>query len=258
MKWCTGAILAPAVMMVLLASKAAPQTADAGTLLTKQCDENALQLRLAPEPFNEIVGSQFRLAVQDGKTPVVIVVQDCSQSWLGGTDMGPAQYAHVWVLIEGPRDVRPVFGAQQTRPTMTWLSLFAGSTNAREREVRKKSALTPEPLDRVSVGRPGSPAEGRVVLAAGLSYSWDVPAATPSASLVGLNHDVYTRDVAGAVVLRQIQALGNLVGGPAAATLHVVGGTESKRLIGPGDYPVTVTTYAPIWIRTLLTMKGSQ
>ncbi len=241
-----------AVLAICRGGSGASQSPNSISLLVKECEENALHLRVDPEPLRRLVGSQRRLVLEDGKSHVLIVVQDCSRSWIDGADVGPTQYTHIWVLIEGAGDVRPVFGAQLTRPTMTWAALFTGSTNARERDFRRNSGTSPEAIKRVSVSGLHSRSRGQVVVGDGMNYSWDVRPATAPTRLVGVNHDVYSPDSAGRVVLRRIQALGQLIGDPVNATLHVVGGTDPRRVIGNGDYPVLVNVFARIWVRTAM------
>ena len=104
--------------------------------------------------ISRLGGSEFRLVLEEGKAHVLIVVQDCSEYWIDGENLGPTQEIHVWVMIDGPKDVRPVVGAQQTRPTMTWLSLFDGSTNRQAREVRMAAGSVQVPIEGISLDPP--------------------------------------------------------------------------------------------------------
>jgi hypothetical protein len=236
----------------LLASPAVAQAQDARNYLAKYCNEDGFELRLDPGPFQEAVGPEYTVALEEGKARVVFVVQDCSEYWLDGQDLGPTQHAHFWVLIDGPRDVRPVVGAELTRPTMTWFSLFAGSTNPRGRQRRMASGTAPEPIQGVSLNPPGPQRGGQVTIEPGLSYSWSVSSVTPAVRLLGFNHDVLTRNPEGEIVLKRIQALANVIAGPSQGTLTVVGGSDPRRLIGPGTYPIVALTIFPIWARVTL------
>lgn len=215
----------------------------------KQCNEDVLALRVDPEPVEQAVGPEFPLFLVEGRAAIAIMVQDCSQYWIDGEDLGPNQHVHILVRIEGPADVRPVVGAQRTDPTMTWFSLFAGSTNPRGRAARMASGTAPEPIDAVSIDPLGWPRGGRVTLGPDLGFAWSVPTAEPSSLLMGVNHDIYVRDAAGNSLLKRIQAIGKLVAEPSTGTLEVVGTHELGNLIGPGRYPVLVYTLFPIWAR---------
>ncbi len=220
--------------------------------LFKECDEDALLLQLDPGPFEEFVGPEFSLALEEGRARILIIVQDCSQYWIDGEDLGPTQHTHVWVAIEGVEGAEPVVGAQYTLPTATWFNLFAGSTNARGREARKASGTAPEPLGAVSLDPPAPQRGGGVSVRERLDISWRVSSAPPPFAMVGVNHNVYVRDAAGVIVLKKIQALGKLVAGPSGGTLEVTGETALAGLIAPGTYPIQVYTIFPIWARATL------
>lgn len=113
-------------------------------------------------------------------------------------------------------------------------------------------------IEGVFLDPPGPRRAGRVSLSKDLHYSWDVSDAMPLSRLVGLNHDVYVRDPAGNVVLNRIQALMHVSAGPSRATLTVAGGTNPLPLISPGTYPVSVTTFFPMWSRATLGLAPSR
>lgn len=252
--------LSTIVATALITARAPAQSEDARNFLFKQCNEQLVALRVDPAPIQEFVGPEFTLALEDGKATVAIVVQDCSQYWIDGKNLGTTQHAHVWVQVEGPRDVRPVVGARLTLPTMTWFSLSAGSTNPRDREARKKSGTAPDLIEEVALDFSESQRGGSVTFAEGLSYSWKassekadagLAAEVSSARLVGVNHIVYVRDDSGKLVIKRVQALCNVVA-PHKGTLDVAGGTDPSRLVGTGTYPVTVRAILPIWARATL------
>jgi hypothetical protein len=236
----------------LLATQADAQSQRPLHFLSKQCNEDAVQVLDDPRPFQDFVGSEFPLKLEEGKARVLIVVHDCSQYWMDGEDVGPTQEVQVWVSIRGLEDVRPVVGAEQTLPTRTWFSLFSGSTNPRVRTAKTASGTAQAQIEGVLLDAPGPQRHGRVSLSKDLRYSWEALDATPLSRLVGVNHDVYVRDAAGNVVLNQIQALLHVCAGPSKATLTVVGGTNPLPLISPGTYPALVTTFFPMWSRATL------
>jgi hypothetical protein len=220
---------------------------------SRQCNEHALELHLDPRPFQKIVEPGFSLALVDGKARVVIVAHDCSQLWINGEDLGPAQEVRLWVSIRGLEDIRPVVGAEQTLPTRTWFSLFEGSSNPRVREVKMAAVIDEAAVDSVSLDPPGTQPSGRVYLNGNLALSWRVPSpAAPSARLVGLNHDVYRRDSTGKVALNRIQALMHVSAATSPGTLEVVGHEGLVLLISPGTYPVSVRMFFPMWSRATL------
>ena len=226
--------------------------------LSKQCNEYAIEMHLDPRPFQDFVGTEFSLALEEGKARVVIVVQDCSQYWIDGEDLGPTQDIHVWVSIHGLEDIRPVVGAERTLPTKTWFTLFLGSSNPRAREAKMAAGTTVAPIDSVFLDSPGPQRGGRLFMGKNLSYTWHLLSlAAPLVRLVGLNHDVYTRDSAGNVVLNRIQALMHVSAGRSQGILEVVGETDALPLISPDTYPVSVSTYFPMWSRATLGLSPS-
>ncbi len=225
---------------------------------TRQCNEYALELLLDPRPFQDVVGPDFPLALVEGKARIVIVVHDCSQLWINGEELGPAQEVRVWVSVRGLEDVRPVVGAEQTLPTRTWFSLFEGSSNPRVRDAKLAAAIDEASVDSVLLDPPGTGRGGRVYVNGKLALSWSVPsAAAPSVSLLGLNHDVYRRDSTGTVALNRIQALMHVSAATSPGTLEVVGNQGLVPLIGPGTYPVSVRIFFPMWSRATLGLSPS-
>ncbi len=225
----------------------------------RQCNEYAIELRLDPGPIQQFVGPAFSPTLVDGKARVVLVVHDCSQLWIDGEDLGPAQEVRVWVAIDGPDDVRPVIGAEKTLPTRTWFSLFEGSSNPHVRETKIAGGTVESAVDSVSLDPPRPQGSGRVYLNGGLAFSWSVPSpAAPSVRLVGMNHDVYRRDSTGSVVLNRIQAVMDVAGDPSPGTLEVVGRAGDVPLIYPGTYPVTVRMFFPMWSRATLGLSPSR
>jgi hypothetical protein len=220
--------------------------------LTKQCNEEVIQVHLDPRPFQDFVGSDFSVVLEEGKARLQILVQDCSEYWIDGENLGPNQEIHVWLLIDGLKDVRPVVGAQQTRPTMTWLSLFDGSTNRRAREARMTAGSVQVPIESVSLDPPGSKRGGRVIFDQNLTYSWEVVSEVPPVRLVGVNHDIYTKDSAGNIFLNHIQALLHVSAIGSPGVLEVMGSTVLLPLIKTGTYRVSVSTFFPMWTRGTL------
>lgn len=216
-------------------------------LLAKQCNEDAVSVRLDPRPIQVSVGPRFSLKLEGGKARVIVVAHDCQQYWMDGEDVGPTQEVQVWVAITGPEDVRPIMGAEQTPPTRTWLTLFSGSTNPRVRKAKTAAGTLQAEIEGVALDAPGRQRHGRISFAKGLKYSWDVPDAAPVSRMLGLNQDVYVRGADGNVAFNRIQALLHLCAGPSQATLTVGGGANPVPLLAPGAYPATVTTFVPMW-----------
>lgn len=219
--------------------------------LAKRCNEDGFEVHLDPGPFQDFVGEDHTLLLDDGKARVVFVVQDCAEYWLDGVDLGPTQHAHVWVLLDEEQEIIPVTGAQVTRPTMTWFNLFAGSSNPRGREARNASGTAPEPIEGVALDPPGPQRGGQVTVGPDLSFSWMISSAAPPARLMGFNHRVLVRHDDD-IVLKRIQALANVISGPAPGTLTVHGSPSPRWLIPPGSYPITALSFFPIWARVNL------
>lgn len=235
-----------------LASPVAAQSERSPSFEWKQCDEDVLGMRVDPGPVQEAVGSEHTIALEDGKAMVAIMIQDCSQYWIDGTDLGPNQMIHVLARIEGPDDVRPVVGAHSTEPTMSWFGLFTGSTNPSDREARMASGTAPERIEAVSLDSHGLPRGGHVTVGPDASFSWSIPSAPQSARLMGVNHDIYVKDDDGRIILKRVQAIGNLVAVPSPGTLEVEGAVGLGGVIGPGRHPVMVYMLFPIWARAIL------
>jgi hypothetical protein len=239
-------------LTVLFVTPVDPQPQRPLHFLTKQCNEEVIQVHLDPCPFQHLAGSDFSVVLEEGKARVQILVQDCSEYWIDGENLGPNQEIHVWLLIDGLKDVRPVVGAQQTRPTMTWLSLFDGSTNRRAREARMAAGCVQVPIESVSLDPPGPKRGGRVIFNQNLTYLWNVTSVVPPVRLVGVNHDAYTKDSAGNVFLNHIQALLHVSATGSRGDLEVMGNTAVLPLINTGTYPVSANTFFPMWTRGTL------
>jgi hypothetical protein len=246
------------VVMAILSTQTQAQSQRPLMYASRQCNEYAMELRLDPHSFQDFVGPDFSLALVEGKARVVIVVHDCSQLWIDGQNLGPAQEVRFWVAIRGLDDIRPVVGAEQTPPTRTWFTLFEGSSNSRVREVKTAAVIAERPVDSVFLDPPGPRQGGRVYLNGNLAFSWCVPSpVAPSARLIGLNHDVYRRDSTGSMVLNRIQALMHVSADPSPGTLEVMGRECVVPLISPGTYPVSVRMFFPMWSRATLGLSTS-
>ncbi len=228
------------------------------TFLSKQCNENAVELRLDPVPLQDLVGSEFKLVLEQGKARVLIVVQDCSQYWINGENFGPTQEVHLWVMIQGPGDIRPVVGSEQSQPTKTWFGLFMGCNNPRVRETKLALGSVEYQIDSLSLDPPGVGWGGRVYLEGKPIFMWHVPLSTkPPVRLIGINHDIYARDSTGNVVFKRVQALGRLAAAGSQGTLNVAGQSNLFPFIHPGTYTVSVRPFFPIWVRTTLGLSPS-
>lgn len=219
------------------------------TVLWKQCDEVVLALRVDPVHIRSVVEPEFSMALDDGEARVVIMAQDCSQYWLDGEKLEPTQLVHVVVAIEGPEDVRPVVGTQRTMPTMNWFALFTGSTNARDREKRAASRVSTGPIEGISLERTEV---GSVTVGEDQRYSWRLPAPEGPIRVLGFNHEIYSRDDAGELAFKRIQAIVRMVGDPVSGTLNAPHGVDPGGWIAPGTYPVRACTLLPVWARATL------
>jgi hypothetical protein len=217
---------------------------------SRQCDENAVELHVDPRPFQAVVGPEFSLALEEGRARVVIIAHDCSQYWIDGQDLGPAQDVRIWVAVRGLEDVRPVVGAERTLPTRTYVTLLEASSNPRVRQAKIASGASEASVDSVVLIPPGKPGEGRVYLNGNLAMRWQASSlAAPSARLVGLNLDVYRRDSRGTVFLNRIQVLVHVSADPSPGTLDVTGRAEGVPVISPGTHPASVRIFFPMWSR---------
>jgi hypothetical protein len=245
--------------IVLLWQPMEAQSQRALTYSSKQCNEYAIEFQLDPRPFQNLVGPGFSLDLSDGKARVIIVVHDCSVFWLNGTDVGPAQEVRVWVSVHGLGDVRPVVGAEQTRPTQTWFSVLEGTSNPRVFEVKRAAGISETRVDSTLLEPPGAGRGGRVYMNGSLAFSWHVPSpAVPSIRLLGLNIDMYRRDSTGNAVLNQIQALMHMSVAPSSGALEVSGLAGVVPSIKPGTYAASVRAFFPMWSRATLGLIPSR
>jgi hypothetical protein len=238
--------------MTLICFQANAQTEPGRNYEWKQCNEDVLGLRVDPVPLRSVLGADFKPVLEAGKAQVAIMVQDCSQYWIDGENLGPNQMVHILVRIEGSPNVESVVGAQRTEQTFTWFSVFAGSNNPLDQKARMASRTSPSAIETVSLEPPEWPRGGSVKLDADLRISWKITSAERSALLMGVNHDVYLRDDADNTVLKRIQAIGNLVAAPSPGVLQVEGDSNLALLIGKGTQPVRVYSFFPIWARGVL------
>lgn len=240
--------------VLLVAGPAAAQT-DGGkttSLIWKQCDEEIIKLYVDPAPFEELVPRDRNLLLFEGRAWVLVIAQDCPQYWFAGDDFGATDDVHMWVAIEGVQDVRPVVGAEQTMPTLTWFAFFTGSNDPRGREIWTASGTPAVPIGGVYLDPPGPERGGRVVLGPEQSFSWEVKSADPFARFLGVNHDVYGQDAAGSVVLNRIQAIANMDAYDSSGILEVVGGMGPADWIAAGTHEVEVHSFFPVWARASL------
>lgn len=228
--------------------------ATAKTFFWRQCTENVIMLYVEPKPFEELVGKDFSVKLNDGKAWVMIVLQNCQNNFFDGEDIGPAQEIHIWVSIEGPHDneTLPVFGAEKTLNTMSWFYLYNGSTNPKARNYYEQSGILSDSIESLSLSLTTTLLTGRLVINPGMSISWKAVPKEPSAKKIGVNFDIYRRDSLGNVVLSKVQALLMVRSWFAPGTLEVTGGTDPIKFIGPGTYPVLINSYNPILVRALL------
>ncbi len=239
-----------AMMLILFfAWKTAAQSGNGTNFEFKQCNEDVIAFRVDPKPIQRAVGEEFTLLLSEGKAMVAILVQDCEQYWIDGENLGSNHHVHLLARIKGPTDVRPVIGAAQTEETLTWFSLFAGSTNPRDQEARKASHTAPKQIVEVSLDPIGSMRGGRVVISPDLNFTWKAGVAEESPHLGGYNHDIYVRDERGNIILKRIQAIGKLVAKPVQGILTVQGNDALAEVIEAGQYPALVYTIFPIWAR---------
>ncbi len=242
-------------LTVFLATAAAIPTSaqePVRNFMWKQCNEDVLIRDVDPEPFLELAGDEFSLAIEDGRVRMITVVQDCPTYRFNGEELGATQEIHQWIAIVGPGDIRTVTGAEQTLPTMSWLAVFTGSNNPQVREHWIESGTPSSPIVGASLDPAGAERGGSVNVGEGLEYSWSARSSPPIARLLGVNHDVYVRGVDGGTVYNRIECLGSVYAWASPATLTVRGGTYPGDRIGPGEHQAGVHTFLPLWCRATL------
>lgn len=223
----------------------------------RQCNEEAIELHLDPLPIQDFLGSEFPLVIEEGKARMVIIVHDCSQYWIDGKFLGPAQDLRVWVLIHGADDIRPVVGAQQTLPTRTWFALLSGSNNQQGRAADLAIGINQIPIDSVSVDSLGLHYKGCVFIDGKMTFKWNaISQSAPLVKLIGLNHDVYSKDSKGEIIFNRIQALMNVYTRYIPGTLEVINSINGLPFIKPGTYEVLVSSFFPMWSRATLGLSS--
>jgi hypothetical protein len=246
-------ILSTVVLFYVLTDvvSAQDQPGDPTLQLWRQSVEHVIVLDAAPEPFQAFVGEDFKVVVKEEKTWLLIVLQDSQTNYLDGEDVGPSQDVHIWVKIEGPREGTeiPVIGAPTTFETMSWFKLFGGSSHPQVRSMFATSGLLYEPIEKLSLVHSDREIGGELVVDQDKSFSWRAKPKAPSAELLGVNHDFYTRNQDGRLVCTQVQALVKVRAWASEGALEIRGGIVPGNLLPAGTYPVTVNSYDPIWIR---------
>lgn len=243
-----GGLLAAGVLMCT----ASARSAEGEHFLWRQCNEDAMGISVEPGGLQEWVGSRFTVAVEQGKARLGLLFQDCSEYWIDGRSYGPTRDLHVLVQLEGSPEVRPVVGAPQTRPTMRWFQLFAGSDNADVRDAWKASGRLIRPIASLSVDPPGPHRRGFALVDETLSLSWQVTSAPPSGPLVGVNHEIHAREQDGGLVLVRVEALASVSAGLSEGVLDVAGKPSERFWILPGRYPAAVFSPQPMRARATI------
>ncbi len=235
-----------------------PQNSTSQNFIFKQCAEHVLFFRMEPKPFQDYVGDEFKLHVDEGKAVVSLFLQDCSQYWVDGQDLGTNQHAHVLVRVTAESETNAIVGAEITLPQMTWFSISAASTNPLDQEARQASGTSPLNIEDIKLGENDSTKNGRVIFSEDMDYSWVISnqkADTPISQMIGSNqilgfhHKIYVRDGSGNLIVKQIEALGLLETGPNLAQLLVNGSTDGSRLIPEGPSNALALTFDPVWAR---------
>lgn len=243
------------IATILLTGNVMAQTREnnAKSFLWKQCNEDAIFVHVDPVSLQNLVPSGYTMLLIEGQARVLLLAQNCPHyRFDGGDEIGATQEVHMWLAIEGPKDVRPIVGAEHTLPTMTWFTLFTGSSNPLDCKNWTESGTASVPIDGLFLDPPGPTRGGRVLLSPDQSYSWQVETKAPFARLIGVNHDVYGKDSGGKIVLNRIQALLTVTALDSPGTLKVVGGIGPGKCIGPGTYEVVAHHFYPMWARASL------
>ena len=218
----------------------------AAGLLWRQCSEDVLALSLAPAAIAAVVGSEVTLRLNDGQARVSIFVQDCSSNRIDGREYGPSQDVHIWALIEASADTRPVVGAAQTMPTLSWLNLYSGMTNPQVREAFAAAGRHYDSINNLSLYSLQEGKEGHVDVTPDLRFSWTYEPVGRVELPMGVNHDIYHRTDDGKFALTVIQAVANMSAFNAPGTLTVVGGTDPQKVVASGTYPIAVAAISMV------------
>lgn len=249
---------AVAAVLSLFPSQAVGQASSAktGAHLWKQCKEDVLFIDVDPQRLDGLVAPQFELQLEQGKARILIAAQDCPTYWFEGEEIGPTLEVHEWVAVQGAEDVRPVPGAETTLPTMHWYAVYTGSNNERSRDEWDRSGTLIQPLRTVTVRSSTSAVEGTVVIDGDRSYEWTAGPGSPFARLVAVNHDVYTSNTAGQIIVNRIQCLANVAAWGSQGELKVNGGTDPADVVSEGTHALTAHAFLPIWCRATLADGG--
>lgn len=252
-------ILSTVVLLCVFTGSVSAQDelADPALHLWRQSVEQVIILTAEHQSFQELVGDDFDVIITEGQARLLIVLQDSKINFLNGKEVGPSQDVHIWVSIKGPRSGTeiPVIGAQSTLETMSWFKLFGASSHPQVRSAFANSGLLYEPIEDFSLIHSGPEIRGKVVIGPERSFSWNATAKAPWAELIGVNHDIYTRDQDGKLVATHVQALLKAVAWGSEGTLEVQGDVVPGGLLPTGTRPVKVNSYDPIWIRASLNVS---
>jgi hypothetical protein len=228
-----------------------------GGLLWRQCTEDVLALDVDPAAIADAVGPDVTLSLTEGRARVSIFVQDCSSNKVNGKEYGPSQDIHIWVLIDAPQDTRPVVGAAQTLPTMTWLNLYSGMANEQLREAFRAAGRHYDPIDSLSLYSAEDRKEGHVDVNPELRFSWTYEPIGQIALPMGVNHDIYHRTQDGEFSLTVIQAVADISAFNAPGTLTVIGGTNPQKVVSAGTYSIVVAAISMVARGSLYGANGT-
>jgi hypothetical protein len=253
---------ATVVLLCAFASSVSAQDEEASQALQlwRQSVEQVIILTADQQAAQELVGNDFDVSLTEGQVRLVIVLQESKSNFLNGKEVGPSQDVHIWVSIKGPRSGTeiPVIGAQSTLKTMSWFKLFGGSSHPQIRSAFAKSSLLYDSIENLSLVHSGTDIRGKVVIDPERSFSWTATAEAPWVDLIGVNHDVYTRDQAGEVVATHVQALLKAAAWGSEGSLEVQGDILPGGLLPTGIHPVKVNSYNPIWIRASVNVSATE
>jgi hypothetical protein len=138
-----------------------------------ECNTMVGVFEVDPAAARAVLPSQYELALQpSGNALVYLQASNCDGSG-NGEPMGAFDLADVWLIIEGPPDLRPIDGAVITLPT-TYVYVLKAHTTSKWVKTHCAAIHFPKVLIRsLDVGGPIAPLRsGSVVERPGVGYRW--------------------------------------------------------------------------------------
>lgn len=172
-----GATLLAALLMAACASEEQTASVDQefrvglGPPIDMRCRQMSMFLPVDPNTASQYIAPDRRLALDPtGAAQLLITIKSCSHFSAGEVEYGPLEFFVVWLLLEGPYEIRPVPGAVITLPTYYAQYLRTFFDSKRLFQDMHKLGLEIKVAKNISLGAVGEP--GYVYERGDVGFAW--------------------------------------------------------------------------------------